>query len=200
MPRGISDCKELLVNHTNPIIINYRISSQFIPGNHWVFDPKVGGGPIIAEFCHFIDLILFLLNSEPVELIAYGGAMSHKSADVFDSCVVMMKFSNGSIGNLIYTDLNGPNMPKERIEIYSGDSAIIIDDFKTMITSGFDFGNIELHEQDKGHKNEIDHIIKTNLGLEEPLVKVEDAMKAMDIVFKTINSIKINAVIKINTR
>jgi len=190
--------KELLRQRDNPIIINYRISSSFIPGNHWVFDPEVGGGPIIGEFCHFVDLILYLINSPPVEVIAYGGALSHKNTDVFDSCTVMIKFANQSIGNLIYTDLNGPKMPKERIEIYSGDSAIIIDDFKTMVTSGFNFGNIELYEQDKGHKNELVNVINAYVGSENPPVEVKDALKAMTLVFKTVESIKTNKTIQID--
>ena len=194
----IKIAKDLLHDVSNPIIINYRISSQFIPGSHWVFDPKVGGGPIIGEFCHFIDLVLFLINSKPVEVIARGGAMSHKNTTVFDSCVVLLKFENGSIANLVYTDLNGPKMSKERIEIYSGDSAIIIDDFIKLNTSGFDFGNLLLSKQDKGHKNELENIIQTNLGFKDSLVGIDDAMKSMEIVFKTIESIKTNKPIQIN--
>ena len=190
--------KDLLHNISNPIIINYRISSQFIPGSHWVFDPKVGGGPIIGEFCHFVDLVLFLINSNPIEVIARGGAMSHKNTKVFDSCVVLLKFENGSIANLIYTDLNAPKMSKERIEIYAGDSAIIIEDFIQLNTSGFDFGNLLLSKQDKGHENEIENIIQTNLGFKDSLVGIDDAMKSMDIVFKTIESIKTNKPIQIN--
>ena len=194
----IVNAKDLTKERTNPIIINYRIASSFIPGSHWVFDPLTGGGPIIGEFCHFIDLILYLINSKPIELFALGGTMSHKNTDVYDSCAVMIKFQNGSIANLIYTDLNGPNMPKERIEIYSGDSAIIIDDFKKMNTSGFDFGNVLLNEQDKGHRNELNTVILTNLGLSKALVNEDDALKAMKLVFKTIESIKTNKPIQIN--
>jgi len=142
--------------------------------------------------------VLFLINSTPVEVIARGGAMSHKNTTVFDSCVVLLKFENGSIANLVYTDLNGPKMSKERIEIYSGDSAIIIDDFIKLNTSGFDFGNLLLSKQDKGHKNELENIIQTNLGFKDALVGIEDAMKSMEIVFKTIESIKTNKPIQIN--
>lgn len=190
--------KDLLKDRINPIIINYRISGQFIPGTHWIFDPKIGGGPIIGEFCHFTDLVLYIMNSKPVEVFARGGAMSHKNSEVYDSCVVIIKFENGSIANLIYTDLNGPKMPKERIEIYSGDSAIIIDDFKKMNTSGFDFGNILLNEQDKGHENELKNVILTALGLSEALVNEDDALRAMDIVFKTIDAINSKKPIELN--
>ncbi len=190
--------KQLLKDRHNPIILNYRVASNFLPGSHWLFDPNVGGGPIIGEFCHFTDLILYLMNTEPVELIASGGSLSHKNMETYDSCTVIIKFKNNSIANLIYTDLSGPGIPKERIEIFSGESAIIIDDFMRIQTSGFDFGNKILYEQDKGHKNEINSIINCYLGNQPPLVNVDDALKAMELCFKTIESIKTNKSIILN--
>lgn len=190
--------KELLKERNNPIIINYRIASNFLPGGHWVFNPEIGGGPIIGEFCHFTDLILYLMNSEPVELIAIGGSLSHKGLETYDSCTVIIKFRNNSIANLVYTDLSGSDIPKERIEIFSGESGIIIDDFIKMQTTGFDVGNKVLYEQNKGHKNEIESVINTNLGIESPLVNEDDAFKAMMLCFKTIESIKINKKVKIS--
>jgi len=190
--------KDLLKNRNNPIIINYRIASKYISGNSWVYDPKIGGGPLIGELCHFTDLVLFLINSRPFELYATGGNLSHKNINTYDSCNLILKFENGSIANITYTDLNGPEMPKERIEIFSGDSAIFIDDFEKMITDGFDVGNLELPKQDKGHKEEIVHILNVNLGLEKPLITVKEAINAMNICFKTIESIRTNKPIKIN--
>ncbi len=195
----IQRAKDLLNRRDNPIIINYRIANEFIPGTHWAFNPEEGGGLLIGELCHFTDLILFLMNSKPVEVIARGGTLSHKNTDLFDSCVAIIKFENGSIGNIIYTDLNGPNMPKERIEIFSGDSTIIIDDFIKLKSSGFDFGNLYLNQQDKGHKSQLNNVIQNNLGLVESLTDVNDAIRAMDLVFKTIESIKMNKAIRINS-
>lgn len=189
--------KELLKNRNNPIIINYRIANYYVDGNHWLFDPKIGGGPIIGEFCHFIDLILYLMKSKPIELIARGGSLSHKNTPSYDSLTEIIKFQDNSIANLIYSDLSGEEIPKERIEIFCGESAIIIDDFKKMETNGFDIGNKRLNEQDKGLKNEVKNVIRVNLGLEKPLVNVNDALKAMNLCFKTIESIKNNSVINI---
>ncbi len=190
--------KELLKERDNPIIINYRIASNYIPGDHWIFDPDIGGGPIIGEFCHFLDLILYLMRSEPIELIARGGSLSHKGLSTYDTCSVIIKFENSSIANLIFTDLNGPDMPKERIEVFSGESAIVIEDFKEMKTSGFDFGNKILYEQDKGHKNEINNIISVFLGVKSALINEDDAFRAMDLCFKTIESIDTRTSIKIS--
>lgn len=190
--------RELLRERNNPIVINYRIANSFLSGNHWLYDPNTGGGPLIGEFCHFTDLVLYLIDSIPVELIAKGGNLSHKNMDTYDSCVVIIKFKNNSIANLIYNDLNGPNMPKERIEIFSGESAIFIDDFIKMETAGFDSGNKILYEKDKGHKNEMARVIQVNLGKEEPIIDVNDALKAMDLCFKTVESIKTNKAIKID--
>ena len=139
------------------------------------------------------------MNSNPIELIAKGGHLSHKNLDMYDSCIVIIKFKNNSIANLLYTDLNGPDMPKERLEIFSGESSIMIDDFIKMKTSGFDAGNILLNQQDKGHKIEINAVINANLGLEKTLINEKNALKAMDLCFKTIKSIKTNKVVKINS-
>ena len=79
--------KELLSNRTNPIILNYRIASTYLPGTHWMYDSNIGGGPLIGELCHFTDLILYLINSDPIELIAKGGNLSHKNIDTYDNCV-----------------------------------------------------------------------------------------------------------------
>jgi len=190
--------KELLRERDNPIIINYRIANNYIPGNHWLYDPDIGGGPLIGEFCHFTDLVLYLINSQPVEIVGRGGNLSHQNLQVYDSCTALIKFRNGSIANLIYTDLSGPDIPKERIEIFSGESTIIIDDFIKLQTSGFDVGNKLLTEQDKGHKNEMESVIRANLGLKNFLVNVDDALNAMILCFKTIESIKTNKFIKIN--
>ncbi len=187
--------KDLLRERKNPIIINYRIATNYLSGEHWVFDPAIGGGPIIGEFCHFIDLVLYLMNSPPIELHAKGGNLSHKDLESFDSCSVIIKFENGSIANLVYTDLSNQAIPKERIEIFSGDSAIIIDDFIKMNTAGFDIGNKIFYEQDKGHKNEMKYVINANMGVEEPLADVKDALRAMDLCFKTIKSINNNKTI-----
>ena len=189
--------KNLLANKNNPIIINYRIASSFISGTHWVFDPKIGGGPLVGELCHFMDLILYLMNSYPIELISRGGNLSHKSIKTYDSCVIIILFQDGSIANIIFTDLNGQNIPKEKIEIFSGDSSIIIDDFVKMNTNGFEVGNYSLKNQNKGHKEELNNVINSIKGLQEPLLKVDDAIKAMDLCFKTIDSIKNKKIINI---
>lgn len=186
----------MLNKRSNPIIINYRIASTFIPGNHWIYDPDIGGGPFIGELCHFTDLILYLINSDPIELFAKGGNLSHKNIETYDNCVVVIKFKNGSIANIIFSDLNGPNMPKERIEIFSGGSSIIIEDFLKMETSGFNSGNLLLPEQDKGHETEINHVIASNIEETESLVNVDGAIKAMDLCFNIIESIRSNIIIK----
>jgi len=185
----IQKAKTLLQDITHPIVINYRIASNFIDGNHWVFDPHIGGGPIIGEFCHFTDLILYLIGDKPIELTATGGSLSHVNTPTYETAVVVLKFQNGSIANLIYSDLNHPNIPKERIEIFSGNSALLINDFKTMITEGFDDGNYYLTEQDKGYRNELNNIIRSNLGQDTPFVGIKDALRAMDLCFKTLESI-----------
>jgi len=193
----IKKVKDLLKNRNNPIILNYRIANPFLSGTHWLFDPKIGGGPIVGECCHFTDLILYLINSTPIEVIARGGSLSHKKLDIYDTFASIIKFKNGSIANLIYSDLSTSETPKERIEIFSGESSIIIDDFLKITTSGFDLGTYILPIPDKGHETELNNVIRCNLGQKKSLVGVDDAFNAMKIVFQIIKSIKTNKAIKI---
>jgi len=185
--------KELLESRNNPIIINYRISNPFLEGDHWLFQPDIGGGPIIGEVCHFVDLVLYLINSNPIELTAKGGNLSHKNLKVLDTCSVMIVFENGSIANINYSFLNGLNTSKERIEIFSGDSSIIIDDFKSMKTDGFDISSQILINQDKGYKellNDLTQNFLNNKGSKK--INAKTSLKSMELCFQIINSIKTN--------
>ncbi|MHA1372113.1 MAG: bi-domain-containing oxidoreductase, partial [Promethearchaeota archaeon] len=176
MSPHIQKTKMLLQDRKNPIIMVYRVSSPYIPADNWIYDPKDGGGRIIGECCHFFDLIIYLMNSPPVELVARGGALSNKDVTFVDNLSCIITFEDGSIATLIYSDLNAKDLPKERIEIFCGISAIIIDNFQEMKTAGFGAGNSILPEIDKGHALEIQNVIDANLGLVEPFVNEDDAL------------------------
>nr|MDO8116711.1 Gfo/Idh/MocA family oxidoreductase [Candidatus Sigynarchaeota archaeon] len=189
--------RELLQNRNNPIIINYRVASPYVPADNWIYDRKEGGGRIIGECCHFYDLILFLMKSDPVEIVARGGQLSNRDVDFIDNFMSILKFKDDSIATLTYSDLSSKDMPKERIEIFTGMSAIIIDDFQAIETGGFGCGSMALPYQDKGHKNEMANVIESTLQLKAPFVNEIDALKAMKLCFYTEQSVRNNSTIPI---
>lgn len=151
------EARALLANRINPLIVNYRVNAGFIPKNHWSQDIKEGGGRIIGEICHFVDLIQFLVGSPPIRVYAEGISPRTDDVLVSDNLVICIKFEDGSIGNVTYSALGDKRISKERIEIFGDNSVLVIDDFRGSKW----VGNNTIKKrrkwlgQDKGHREEI---------------------------------------------
>ena len=84
------------------MVINIRVNAGFIPKDHWTQNSNIGAGRIIGEMCHFIDLMQFFTNSEPVKVYADCIQSNNEKLKLDDNIAIVIKFSNGSIGNLTY--------------------------------------------------------------------------------------------------
>jgi predicted dehydrogenase/threonine dehydrogenase-like Zn-dependent dehydrogenase len=148
--------KELFANRTAPLSINYRVNAGRVPPGHWAHDPKEGGGRIIGEVCHFIDLMHFITGSLTTRV--YAEAISSSSQDVVndDSVFITLRFADGSNGSIAYLAEGDRAMAKERIEIFGNGKSFVIDDFRG--TTAFQNGRetkTKLRAQDKGQKDEV---------------------------------------------
>lgn len=141
-----------------PIIVNIRVNAGFIPKNHWTQNPKIGGGRIIGEMCHFIDLMQYFTDSEPIKVYADCFNTNNDKIKLDDNIAIIIKFKNGSIGNLTYLANGDKSLPKELIEVFGGGKVGRIHDFR----------NGELHQNSKikkiestskGHKQEVEEFI-----------------------------------------
>jgi predicted dehydrogenase/threonine dehydrogenase-like Zn-dependent dehydrogenase len=142
--------KSLLQPLTGPKTFVVTVNAGALPAAHWIRDAEVGGGRIIGEGCHFIDLLRFLAGA-PItrwDLATAGGA--HGGAHE-DSATITLKFADGSIGTVHYF-ANGPaSFPKERIEAFCGGKVLQLDNFRTLRGFGFGaFRSLRLWRQDKG--------------------------------------------------
>jgi predicted dehydrogenase len=119
-----------------------------IPAEHWTQDRDIGGGRIVGEGCHFIDLLRFLAGESITSVRAH--AMKAASGDTVS---IDLGFADGSIGTVHYF-ANGPkSFPKERLEVFAQGRVIQLDNFRKM--TGFDwpkFSKMNLWSQDKGQK------------------------------------------------
>ena len=101
-----------------------------IPANSWVHDLAVGGGRIIGEACHYVDLMRFLAGSGIVGVQA-GGMGAHPAVEVkSDKAVISLFFADGSFGTIHYLANGGKVFPKERIEVFAGDAVLQLDNFR----------------------------------------------------------------------
>lgn len=138
----------------SPLVVNIRVNSGEIPADHWIQDIKTGGGRVIGEGCHFVDLASALVGSNPKMVHAFGSSKINKSAILNDNVVISLAFENGSIATITYTADGSKAMQKEYIEVFGGGRSAVINDFKEAILYSGD-SKRELKKQaaqDKGQK------------------------------------------------
>ena len=176
--------KELLKQKHRPYLINYRVNAGFVPKTSWVQDPEVGGGRIIGECCHFLDLFSYFIESEVENVNATSIPVNNATVVANDNVVVTVKWTDGSLATLVYTALGHEGLPKERIEIYADGSSMVIDDFKNMELYGFREGSIRLKRQDKGHYQQLMEISRFLRGEKSNIISFEECVKAMRMAFE----------------
>lgn len=141
----------------SPLVVAIRINAGAIPANHWIQDPQVGGGRMIGEGCHFIDLASALVGSNVKTVYAVGSSKAEKSALLNDNLCLALSFENGSVANITYTADGSKAMAKEYIEVFGGGRSAQIDDFKevTLFSGDSNAKRVKLGVQDKGQKHMI---------------------------------------------
>ena len=143
-----------IFSFNEPIVVNIRVNAGFIPKEHWVQNAEIGGGRIIGEVCHFVDLMQYFTNSEPVKVYADCIQSNNIITTAEDNIAIVIKFSDGSVGNLTYVSNGSKNLPKELIEVFGAGKIGIINDFRSGIIYG-EGKNIKLKGSGKGQRQEV---------------------------------------------
>ncbi len=189
----IQKMKKLL--GTAPMNIIATMNAGNIPSNSWVHDMKTGGGRIIGEACHFIDLIGFLTGSK-VKAVCLN-AMGINPSENTDNASILLKYENGSTGAINYFSNGSKAYSKERVEVYSQDRTLIMDNFR--ITTGYGFkGFSDLKtKMDKGHKAQFALLIQNILNGGPSLIPFDELMHTTKVSFAAIKSLKQNEWVEI---
>ncbi|HEX6851065.1 MAG TPA: bi-domain-containing oxidoreductase [Candidatus Polarisedimenticolaceae bacterium] len=139
-----------------PLLMTYRINAGSIPPNHWVHDPDLGGGRVIGEVCHFVDLLSFLAGDVPIRSLQADSA--GRSRGLAEDVAVQIGFADGSVGQILYTSGGNPRLPKERLEMHAGGASAVLDDFREckLYVGG---KSRSLGSAGKGHGEEIDALL-----------------------------------------
>ena len=148
-----------------PLTVSIRFNAGAIPPEHWTQDERIGGGRIIGEACHAIDLATHLTGSLPVRVFAESIGGRHAPGISDDQCFITLRHANGSISNIAYLSGGDKAFPKERVEVFGGGRVAVIDDFRAVETcAGGKRRRAWRGAQDKGHRAELEaffHAIKT---------------------------------------
>ena len=166
--------KEFLSEVHEPLAMHYRVNAGFIPSDHWVNDPELGGGRILGEVCHFVDFLSFLAGACPVEVQAQS--VGNAGQYSMDNIVAQLRFPNGTLGTITYVASGDKSASKERVEIFGGASVAILEDFRQLelVRNGRKRTERARLEQDKGHKAEMQAFVDALLGKTAPPIPFEE--------------------------
>ncbi len=144
--------KEFFAAVDEPLVVHYRVNAGPIPLDHWTQDPEQGGGRILGEVCHFIDYLTFLTGEMPRRVSAHATPDGSRYRD--DNLVATVELTEGSLGTVTYVASGDTALPKERIEVFGGGSAAVLDNFRHLELARDGRRRVERSRlrQDKGHR------------------------------------------------
>jgi predicted dehydrogenase len=172
------------------------MNAGHIPPSVWVHDMKTGGGRIIGEACHYMDLITFLTGSKIISVCM--NAMGLNPEENTDNASILLKYENGSIGVINYFSNGSKSYLKERLEVYSQDRTLVMDNFR--VTTGFGFKGFSKMKTslDKGHKAQFSLLLDRVKNGGDPLIPFDEIVNTTKASFAAIESLKTNSWVKVN--
>jgi predicted dehydrogenase/threonine dehydrogenase-like Zn-dependent dehydrogenase len=170
----IARLKLFLAPISEPLALYYRINAGYLPPDHWANDREQGGGRILGEVCHFVDLLMFLAGSPIIEVqtreLGDAGRYSR------DNVILSLRFANGSEGTISYLANGDRSFSKERIEVFGGGAAAVLEDFRRLdlVRNGRKEITHSRWRQDKGHHAEWSAFTKCIQQQTQAPVRFED--------------------------
>lgn len=180
-----------------PSSVNYRVNAGVIPLDTWIQDMETGGGRIIGEVCHFIDTCSFLAGSEAVKVYADVVESTDNSVPNEDNVNIIIKYENGSTANITYFASGNKQMPKEYIEMFSGGTSMVMNDFRELTVYGKNGKKKEkLSNQDKGFTAEFE-AFRDSVKSGKQAVSFESIFNTTYATFKILESIRSGMPVKL---
>lgn len=177
----ITKMKSLLAKTKEPKSLIMTMNAGSIPSGHWVHDSTVGGGRIIGEACHYIDLMKFIVGENIVDVQArcIGQLVSGKVND--DNAVITLGFSDGSFGTINYLSNGSSNYPKETIKVFSAGRVLELDNFRVLKGYGWgSFKKFKTWRQDKGQVKCVEAFL-SGIKNNTPAIPFEDLIEVAEV-------------------
>jgi predicted dehydrogenase/threonine dehydrogenase-like Zn-dependent dehydrogenase len=183
--------KDFFFGRETPLSILYRVNAGRVPKEHWIQNAEEGGGRIIGEVCHFIDLMQFLTDARPVSVFAESvGARSSKIVDA-DSVFITLRFADGSNGVVAYLSEGDKALAKERVEIFGTGRVFVLDDFRraTLYKDGRE-EQVTLKAQDKGQQSQVRAVCACVLRGGDVPIALEELAATSRATFRVLDSLR----------
>ena len=183
--------KEFFKDRETPLSMLYRVNAGRIPKEHWAQNADEGGGRIVGEVCHFIDLMQFLTGAPPVSVFAESiSAKSSKIVDA-DSVFITLRFADGSNGAVAYLSEGDRGLAKERLEIFGAGRVFVLDDFRraTLYKDGRE-EQVTLKAQDKGQQAQVREVCAGVLRGDAAPIGIDELAATTRATFRVLDSLR----------
>jgi len=179
----------VLARRSSPANIVLRINAGAIPSTHWIQRPEEGGGRIVGELCHFVDLAACLAGAPAVQVFA-AGADPQASPLLTDNLSVVLTYADGSLATVVYSAAGDTAYPKERIEVFCEGKVMVSDDFKRLsLTQGGRTHTTRASQADKGHRAEMKAFLDLAAGRRSDVLTFADCVASTAATFKVVESL-----------
>jgi len=179
----VQKMKMLLESIKGPKTMIMTVNAGKIPNDHWTQDSEIGGGRIVGEACHFIDLLRFLAGETITNYkIQFMDCISKDTADI------QLSFKDGSTGTIHYYANGSKSFPKERLEVFAEGGILQLDNYRKLTGFGWPrFKKMNLWQQDKGQKSCVKAFIDAvSKGNTSP-IPIEEIFEVSRISIKLLN-------------
>jgi polar amino acid transport system substrate-binding protein len=177
------------------LVIQIRVNAGDVPPSNWVHDPAVGGGRLIGECCHFFDLAQAIAGAQVVRVHASSIGQLDPSSSLRDNACITLELANGSIATITYTSKGDAALGKERVEVFGGGIAAVIDDFHTTTIVRNGHSERFKTKQDKGHREELVRFLAMVTSGAAAPIPYEDLRATTLATFSAMESIASGAVV-----
>lgn len=180
--------KQLLGSGNTPMNIVATMNAGFIPDSSWVHDMEVGGGRIVGEACHFIDLCTFLAGSK-VSAVCMN-AMGKNPAENTDNASILLKYENGTNAVINYFANGSKAYAKERVEVFHEERVLVMDNWRKLKGYGFKGFSNASSGHDKGHLNQFRKLIEVVKKGGESIIPLDEIINTTEASFAAVESLK----------
>ncbi|TNE55622.1 MAG: oxidoreductase [Bacteroidetes bacterium] len=183
---AIQELKKQLTDAQRKSIL-IRVNAGKLAPDHWVNDPEVGGGRIIGECCHFVDLAMHIAGSRIKSVHAHALDSDEYTENTVQ---INLHFENGSMASIAYFSNGSKLLSKEFIEVFSAGNSYQIDDFKTLHRYGKSHKKTKYRTQDKGHLNEMKRFSEALKKGEKEVIPFQESLHVTQVCFDILRSIR----------
>ncbi|MCK0192660.1 bi-domain-containing oxidoreductase [Arenibacter sp. F20364] len=187
--------KKLLGSDDSPLNIVATMNAGAIPPEMWVHDMEIGGGRILGEACHYIDLCSYLSGSKVVAVCM--NAMGSNPEENTDNASILLKYENGTNAVINYFANGSKAYSKERVEVFSQERTLVMDNWRKLKGYGFKGFSKTTTKQDKGHFNQFQQLVEQQKKGGEPIIPFDSIVNTTKASFAALESLKSGAWIKV---